>query len=541
MQNLKCECGHANPHGTILCESCGRALTEEAKKESLVDMRYEGSARRSQTYNKTIIDKAWNFFSSVKVGIWIIFLILVAASFGTILPQEFYIPSNVPAETYYEDVYGTFGKVYYMIGFHNLYNSIWFSALIAALGVSLVIASLDRVIPLYRALKTQRVDRHESFMKKQRLFAEQAVLIKETDLQKVRNELKKKRYKIREENGALLAEKGRFSRWGPYVNHVGLIIFLIGSMLRSVEGLYIDELLWIREGETLQVPGTKGEYYVKNENFTVENYGEEGDPGVFNEALERVGTVVKNYQTDAILYRNENNELPGAEPQLSELEKDDIQVNQPLKFDQFAVYQTSFRKDEMKAMRLALKNKSTGEEMGELTVDFFEQQDLYDLGGGYKVELLGFYPDFDGFSEEGEPKSKSPLPNNPAFLFNMISPEHPDGEVSFVQIQNTMEPVGETDYKMVFKNLETRDVSALTIRKDLTLPILGLGGIIFMIGVIQGSYWNHRRIWIREINGRLYVAGHTNKNWYGLKKELDFVLKGTTISVPEDQAEKNKK
>ena len=24
-----------------------------------------------------------------------------------------------------------------------------------------------------------------------------------------------------------LAEKGRFSRWGPYVNHVGLIIFLI--------------------------------------------------------------------------------------------------------------------------------------------------------------------------------------------------------------------------------------------------------------------------------------------------------------------------
>ena len=35
----------------------------------LVDMRYEGSARRSQTYNKTIVDKIWNFFSSVKVGV----------------------------------------------------------------------------------------------------------------------------------------------------------------------------------------------------------------------------------------------------------------------------------------------------------------------------------------------------------------------------------------------------------------------------------------------------------------------------------------
>lgn len=535
MEKVKCECGHVNPHGTILCESCGRALTEEAKKENLVDMRYEGSARRSQTYNKTIIDKVWNFFSSVKVGIWIIVLILVAASFGTILPQEFYIPSNVGPEVYYEDVYGWFGKLYYMIGFHDLYNSIWFSALIAALGVSLVICSLDRVIPLYRALKTQRVDRHETFMKKQRLFAEQTGPLQEADMEKVRAELKKKRYKIREKNGSLLAEKNRFSRWGPYVNHVGLILFLLGAMLRSVQGMYVDELLWIREGETLQIPGTDGEYYVKNDQFTLENYEEGEDPAVFNEAIDRVGTVAKNYQTDAILYRDENNGLPGSKPELSEVQHDDIQVNEPMKFDNFAVYQTSYRQDEMKAMHFALTNKKTGEEFGEVVVDLFDQQESYDLGNGYKVELLGYYPDFDGFTEEGEPTSKSPLPNKPAFLFNMISPEKPDGEVSFVEIQNTMEPLGETTYKMAFKNLETRDVSALTIRKDLTLPILSIGGIIFMIGVIQGAYWNHRRIWIREKDGSIYMAGHTNKNWHGLKREIHTILEGTAIPEPKDR------
>ncbi|OKL38018.1 cytochrome c biogenesis protein ResB [Domibacillus mangrovi] len=535
MGKVKCECGHVNPHGTILCESCGRSLTDEAKKENLVDMRYEGSARRSQTYNKTIIDKVWNFFSSVKVGIWIIVLILVAASFGTILPQEFYIPSNVGPEVYYEDVYGWFGKIYYMIGFHDLYNSIWFSALIAALGVSLVICSLDRVIPLYRALKTQRVDRHESFMKKQRLFAEQPGSLQEADMEKVRAELKKKHYKIREKNGSLLAEKNRFSRWGPYVNHIGLILFLFGAMLRSVQGMYVDELLWIREGETMQIPGTDGEYYVKNDQFTLENYEEGEDSEVFNEAINRVGTVAKNYQTDAILYRDENNGLPGAKPELSEVKHDDIRVNEPMKFDNFAVYQTSFRQDEMKAMHFALTNKETGREFGEVVVDLFDQQAMYDLGNGYKVELLGYYPDFDGFTEEGEPISKSPLPNKPAFLFNMISPEKPDGEVSFVEIQNTMEPLGETTYKMAFKNLETRDVSALTIRKDLTLPILSIGGIIFMIGVIQGAYWNHRRIWIREKDGSIYMAGHTNKNWHGLKREIHTILEGTALPEPEDR------
>lgn len=535
MGKVKCECGHVNPHGTILCEACGRALTEDAKKENLVDMRYEGSARRSQTYNKTIIDKVWNFFSSVKVGIWIIVLILVAASLGTILPQEFYIPSNVGPDVYYEDVYGWFGKIYYMIGFHDLYNSIWFSALIAALGVSLVICSLDRVIPLYRALKTQRVDRHESFMKKQRLFAEQTGSLQEADMEKVRAELKKKHYKIREKNGSLLAEKNRFSRWGPYVNHIGLILFLLGAMLRSVQGMYVDELLWIREGETLEIPGTDGEYYVKNDQFTLENYEEGEDPAVFNEAIDRVGTVAKNYQTDAILYHDENNGLPGAKPELSEVKQDDIQVNEPMKFDNFAVYQTSYRQDEMKAMHFALTNKETGEEFGEVVVDLFDQQKVYDLGNGYKVELLGYYPDFNGFTEEGEPTSKSPLPNKPAFLFNMISPEKPNGEVSFVEIQNTMEPLGETTYKMAFKNLETRDVSALTIRKDLTLPILSIGGIIFMIGVIQGAYWNHRRIWIREKEGSIYVAGHTNKNWHGLKREIHTILEDTAIPEPEDR------
>ena len=56
-----------------------------------------------------------------------------------------------------------------------------------------------------------------------------------------------------------------------------------------------------------------------------------------------------------------------------------------------------------------------------------------------------------------------------------------------------------------------------------------------MIGVIQGAYWNHRRIWIRRMNGEIWVAGHTNKNWYGLKREVSVILEGTEINEPRDQ------
>ncbi len=37
MKHVKCECGHVNPHGTILCEACGKPIAEETT-DKLVDM-----------------------------------------------------------------------------------------------------------------------------------------------------------------------------------------------------------------------------------------------------------------------------------------------------------------------------------------------------------------------------------------------------------------------------------------------------------------------------------------------------------------------
>src|SRR5690625_7635644 len=132
-------------------------------------MRYDGSARRSQTYNKSIVDKVLSFFSSVKVGVWLIVIALIASAFGTIFPQEMYIPpeavSRDPA-VFYEARYGLLGKIYYQLGFHNLYSSWWYMILIALIGVSLVICSLDRFISFRRDFKIHKCDRNKHFQQK---------------------------------------------------------------------------------------------------------------------------------------------------------------------------------------------------------------------------------------------------------------------------------------------------------------------------------------------------------------------------------------
>jgi cytochrome c biogenesis protein len=541
MEQVKCECGHVNPHGTVFCESCGKPIVEDSTKK-LLDMRYEGSARRSQTYNKTIIDKVWNFFSSVKVGVWLIVITLLASAIGTIYPQEMYIPPNVTPAEYYEEQYGWTGKLYYELGFNNLYGSWWYMLLIASIGVSLVICSLDRVVPLYRALKNQGVVRHETFLRRQRLFSVSKVDNYDKLIDEVKEKLTKRRYHIREENGNVLAEKGRFSRWGPYVNHIGLIIFLIGAMLRFVPGMYVDEVLWIREGETKEIPGTNGKYFLKNEKFTFEVYEKDKEKEVFQEAIDRVGSgmVAKNYQSDVVLYERVGPIVPGEEPKLKKVKEYKIRVNEPLKYDHYALYQVDFKMNEPNKMSFHLVDKNTNEQFGLVTVDLRNPKPAYDLGNGYRVELLSYFPDFY-FDENGNPATKSKIPNNPAFVFKMITPDKPKGEVSFVAIRQTIEPLGDNKYKMSFAGLETKNVSGLTVRRDFTLWILGVGGAIFMIGLIQGMYWNHRRIWLKRVNDEVLFAAHTNKNWYGLKNEIKQIIDGTELVMPIDQAEEEKK
>src|SRR5699024_6057410 len=148
-------------------------------------------------------DKVWGFFSSVKVGVMLIVMTLVASGLGTIFPQEMYIPAeaeNRNPAVFYEDWYGIFGKIYYQLGFHNLYGSWWYIILVGLIGVSLVICSIDRYVTLRRALKMQKPKKNAIFLSRQRFYSETEKVTNEEKELLMKN-LKKYRYKVFEENG----------------------------------------------------------------------------------------------------------------------------------------------------------------------------------------------------------------------------------------------------------------------------------------------------------------------------------------------------
>jgi cytochrome c biogenesis protein len=524
IENTKCECGHNNPVGTILCECCGKPLDETLIKKETIEkeMRYEGKARRSQAFQSTLFDQVWNFFSSVKVAIIFIIITLIAAAVGTIFPQEKFISSGDPA-TYYSEQYGIWGEIFYKLGLSDMYSSWWFFLLLAMIGISLVVCSLDRVVPLYKALKNQQVMKNTDFISKQRISHKEEISSeeKETKLNGLAESLEKKFYHVRRDGDAILAEKGRISRWGPYINHIGLIIFLFGVVLRYIPGWYLDEFIWIREGEIKKVPET--EYYVKNERAIAEFYDQKDIP----KGLNVEGPVVKKYQTDAVLY--EKDKKTG---ELKPVHKQSILVNHPLEYKGLSLFQSNFQPGQLDSITLKVTEKKTQKQEGTFTVKLYDlnPDQIYRVGGHLEVRVLEYYPDFA--LENNRPVTKSQEPNKPAFIFEVKEKGESKGERSWVIAgQNLDNLTKENKYAIDLAGINVVNESGLMVRIDRSLPVIFFGGIISMIGLVMGFYWQHRRVWARWKDGILYIGAHTNKNWFSLRRELEQVARRANIAL----------
>jgi cytochrome c biogenesis protein len=539
VENTKCECGHQNAVGTVLCESCGKPLENNDISDLPLEMRYDGVARRSQKSNPSYIDKIWNFFSSVKIAIYLIVITFLTAMLGTIYPQENTFINNFDPSVYYEETYGLPGKLYYLFGLSHTYESWWFIGLLVMIGTSLVICSLDRVLPLYRALSKQQIRKHLQFIHRQKTVYKQTLDGDEEKwVEQFGAQLKKKGYRIHRDGSALLAEKNRFSRWGPYINHIGLILFLLAILARSIPSWQMDSYITIPDGDTVQIANTN--YFVKNEKFTVEFYTDEELPDKLK------GTArAKLFETKAVLYECESSCNDQSEqPVLKEVKRHDIIVNEPLKYKGLKLYQFDFdTTPRLNAVHPILINKQTGEKYGPFDLPMKDSALQHKLGP-YTLDLYANYMEF-AIGDNGEPTTLSREPNAPAFVFTVKGPGlDPDGEpymyfpmqkdkVKFSQDAINHAIADKIEIRVDgMENVDFSEASTyLNVRMDKALPYVWIGAFFSMIGLLMGSYWQHRRIWLRVDEGQLSLGAHTNKNWYGMRSDVAGALQKIGITV----------
>ena len=542
-ENTKCECGHQNGIGTILCESCGKPLDPElAKSNEVLEMRYDGVARPSQKANPNFIDKIWNFFSSVKVAIYLILITLILVLPGAIIQQaDTFLSVTFDPSTYYKETYGTIGHLLYLLGFHNTFESWWFKTLLVLIAASLVICSIDRVVPLYRALNKQQIKKHLSFLRRQKatytgqLSQDQTMFIEQFG-----TVLKKKHYRVHIEGQAILAEKYRFSRWGPYINHIGLIIILITLVFRSFPGLYMDSYVKIVDGDT--VPITDTNFYVKSEGFDIIYYENDELPDHLQDALQ-----VKSFETDVILYECVNFcDDVTQQPELKPLMEHKILVNSPLSYKGFRLHQFDYDlTPRLNAVSPSILDKATGETYGPFDLSMCNPDEYFEVGP-YQLKLLAKYMDFI-LDSNGEPTTQSSNPNAPAFIFNIKGPGLAESGENYMYFPLEKDKVRFSQdtinrnlaEKVEFKVLDMNSVdfskatTYLNVRYDPVVKYLLIGAFICMFGLTLGSYWNHRRIWVRFDEQTMTIGAHTNKNWFAMRQELASCLKQAGIDVDQ--------
>ncbi|MEP7214626.1 MAG: cytochrome c biogenesis protein ResB, partial [Anaerolineaceae bacterium] len=139
-------------------------------------------------------------------------------------------------------------------GLFNIFRSVFFRSLLALLSVSIIVCTARRWRGIWNATFHTRVRMNEGFLVRAKFHAQwsQTAAVSDTAAQ-VRSALARAHYHVRTEvnadSVALFAEKNRFSRFGTFLSHLGLVLILAGAVAGGLWG-FSDSQFVVAEGST---------------------------------------------------------------------------------------------------------------------------------------------------------------------------------------------------------------------------------------------------------------------------------------------------
>lgn len=485
-------CGGALPPDSNFCPKCGEAQGEMERPRQVQ------TKSMRENWNE-FLDKAWDFFASVKLAWILILLIAVASIAGTLIEQESLYNDWRPPAMYYPARYGElWGPLFMKLGLTHAYSSLWYVTLIVLLVINLIICSFHRLVPLHRMLVRPQVWKLPHFILRQEVVIEQ-----EGNLVEVEAKLRKRGFKVLRDRESLYADRGRISRYGPYIIHIGLIICAFAAFAKAIPGWDETRDVWIQDGQTVKVPDTN--FALKNEKFTVEFY-ENGAP--------------KLYATDAIV--TENGE---------EKTRATIEVNRPLAWGGWEIYQSSWM-EQPGVAHVQVISAFDNSVVTTLALDLRQPQANYPLPGGYSMVVKDYLHDFMLDQETGQLVNGSYEIRNPAFRVEFLDPSGKVIGAAAHLVFSKDGPIYDGPLYLKTEKVDTRYFTGLKLHRDRTTPFM-FGGLAVVLGGLAITFFLfHFQVWVREEDGMVLIGGRAYKNKYGLKQELHRLF---AVANPEDE------
>ena len=179
---------------------------------------------------------SWNWVASLRTGIVLLILVVVASALGTmILQRPMTVPQTMtnsysPAALHWLD----------RLGLTDVFHAWLFAALLALLGINIVFASLDRFPGVWRFFSRPYRRPESYFLAGLPLHKVIPVRNAAQGLGAAERVLRLRGYQPQRvgqgSEASLYVERHRFARLAPYVVHASLLLIFAGGILDAVVG-----------------------------------------------------------------------------------------------------------------------------------------------------------------------------------------------------------------------------------------------------------------------------------------------------------------
>jgi cytochrome c biogenesis protein len=429
-------------------------------------------------------NKVWGFFSSTKLALFCFFSLAIASIIGTLIPQK------EQAAVYIQKYGPKTAELFRILDIPDMYNSWWFIALLSLFSINLIICSLDRFPNVWKMITMDnlviKVDRLGKMLPRNS-FASNKPLGEVVPLvEQTMNEAGWKPAKADREGGTLLfSQKTPWVRSGVYVVHVSILVIFVGAIIGSLFGLKGSIMIPEQSVSNYFYEFGSGKRLPTGFDLRVDgfylSYYDNGSP--------------KEYRSDLVVLDNGQEVL-----------KKSIVVNDPLSYNGFTFYQSSY--EARQEYMISIQNQNNGFRKTFIAlpgkeIKWQEAGVTFGIVNLLQPDRWGRYRLKIWFSDgKGEPSS---------FWLDketVVSVERPNNVYTFESKQ--------------------RFATGLQVAKDPGVWPVYIGCTMMLLGLIVAFFLSHKRIWvyISEEEGRtsVLVAGTSNKNKVSFENKFDTLV-----------------
>jgi cytochrome c biogenesis protein len=420
----------------------------------------------------------WKWFSSVRLTIFLFGLLAMGACIGTFFPQGI---SDARAI----EIYGSqLSKILKLLGFFDLYHSWWFLSLFILLSMNLIVCSLNRLPSTIRIVKKMERPFTDEMLQNFPIYGSFKIngpieKVKEIVIESFKKGFGNPNVIENGDETHIHWERGKISRFGPYIIHGSVIFILIGALIGF--GWGFRGHMQIGEGgveKVVHIRGEKGEreldFMIRCDRFTVSFYMD--------------GTPM-DYRSDVSIIENGRPVFRKA-----------IRVNHPLRYKGVSFYQADYGLNGIDFVEVRVRKRGSPIAKN-LRVNMGEKVSLGE--GGKQFEVIRYVHDLQGLG--------------PAVLIGLSKGEK-EREIFWVFKRFPGFDESHRKGEEVFELTEVKERywTGLEVTHDPGQGFVWIGCSIMIIGLFISFVLSHKKVAIllrrRGDVNEILIGGRATKN-----------------------------